>query len=194
MPYRGSLFLCPHSPTKGKTMRRALILCAGALLLLLPATASAITIHQHVTIDRPLGPPLIVTRVLDLPPPDSDDDGCANAQDHYNGPGCHKPPPPPVATTSPVDTAPTTTTTTTSVPATSGGCPSYMAGEASSPTAVNASSGASGCYQVLPSTAAAMGLACSDVNASSCVAAICASAGNAAWASSGATPCDYLKP
>ncbi len=83
----------------------------------------------------------------------------------------------------------------TSVPTTSaGGCPSYMAGEASSPDAVNPSSGAAGCFQVLPSTAAAMGSACSDVNASSCVAAICASAGNAAWAASGSTPCDYIRP
>ncbi len=69
-----------------------------------------------------------------------------------------------------------------------------MSGEASSPSAVNPSSGASGCYQVLPSTAAAMGSACSDVNSSSCVAAICASSGNGAWSSSGATPCDYIKP
>jgi hypothetical protein len=69
-----------------------------------------------------------------------------------------------------------------------------MAGEASSPDAVNPSSGAAGCYQVLPSTQAAMGSACSDVNSSSCVAAICAAEGNGAWASSGSTPCDYLKP
>lgn len=109
----------------------------------------------------------------------------------------HPPPPPkpePVSqpavsnTTSYTAPAPAPAAPTTS----SGGCPSYMAGEASSPSAVNPSSGAAGCYQVLPSTAAAMGSACSDVNADSCVAAICASAGNGAWAASGATPCDYV--
>lgn len=86
----------------------------------------------------------------------------------------------------PESVAPTTATTS------SGGCPSYMSGEASSPSAVNPSSGASGCYQVLPSTAANYGSACADVNASSCVAAICASEGNYAWKASGATPCDYI--
>ena len=173
-------------------MRRALILCAG-LLLLLPATAGAITLHQHVVIDRPLGPPIEVVRVVTVAPPDSDDDGCANAQDHYNGPGCQAPPAPEPAAQS-VSSVAVPTPAAPSVTTTSGGCPSYMAGEASSPSAVNPSSGASGCYQVLPSTAAAMGSACADVNATSCVAAICASAGNAAWASSGSTPCDYIKP
>ncbi len=171
-------------------MRRALILCAAASLLL-PAMAGAVTIHQHVR--DPLTHKTIV-RVVTVAPRDSDDDGCANAQDTYDGPGCHKPAPAPVVAPQSVSIAPSAPAPT-SVPATSaGGCPSYMAGEASSPSAVNPSSGASGCYQVLPSTAAAMGPACSDVNASSCVAAICASAGNAAWASSGSTPCDYLKP
>ena len=172
-------------------MRRALILCAG-LLLLLPATAGAITLHQHVTIDRPLGPPVEVVRVITVAPGDRDDDGCRNSQDDYDGPGCNPPAPEPAAQS--VSSVAVPTPAAPSVTTTSGGCPSYMAGEASSPDAVNASSGAAGCYQVLPSTAAAMGSACSDVNATSCVAAICASAGNAAWAASGATPCDYLKP
>ncbi len=174
-------------------MRRALILCAGALLLL-PATAAAVTIHQHVR--DPLTHKPIV-RVVTVAPGDRDDDGCPNAQDHWGGPGCHKPPPAPVPVAAPQvqSVAPVPTPAAPSVPTTSaGGCPSYMAGESSSPSSVNPSSGASGCYQVLPSTAAAMGSACADVNASSCVAAICASAGNAAWASSGSTPCDYLRP
>lgn len=90
----------------------------------------------------------------------------------------------------PAPVAPTTTTSYVApAPTSSGGCPASMAAEATSPTAVNPTSGASGCYQVLPSTAAAMGPACSDVNSQSCVAAICASQGNSAWAASGSTPC-----
>ena len=72
----------------------------------------------------------------------------------------------------------------------SGGCPASMAGEATSPDAVNPTSGASGCYQVLPSTADAMGSACDDVNATSCLDAICAAQGNDAWVA--ADPC-YAK-
>jgi hypothetical protein len=109
---------------------------------------------------------------------------------------CIHPPPPPAPAPEPEPAAASTEYTSTPAPAaptsTGGGCPSYMAAEASSPSAVNASSGASGCYQVLPSTAAAMGPACADVNADSCVAAICASQGNGAWAASGATPCNYI--
>jgi len=72
-------------------------------------------------------------------------------------------------------------------PASSGGCPANMAGEADSPTDVNPSSGAAGCFQVIPSTRAAMGAACADVNAPSCLAAICAAQGNDAWVA--ANPC-----
>lgn len=105
------------------------------------------------------------------------------------------PPEPAPVETAPVETAeePTDYGTTTEyaapAPVSSGGCPASMAGEASSPDAVNPSSGASGCYQVIPSTQAAMGEACADVNAPSCLAAICASQGNSAWAASGSTPC-----
>lgn len=103
------------------------------------------------------------------------------------------PAPSPAASVSEGDAGSTPVATSVpTAPVSTGGCPSYMAAEAGSPDAVNPSSGAAGCYQVLPSTAAAMGGACADVNADSCVAAICASQGNAAWASSGATPCDYL--
>lgn len=107
-----------------------------------------------------------------------------------------KPAPVPAAPVSESVAAPTPTTTSVApAPATSsGGCPAYMAAEASSPSAVNPSSGAAGCYQVLPSTAAAHGAACADVNSTSCVAAICATSGNGAWAASGATPCNYIKP
>lgn len=93
----------------------------------------------------------------------------------------HPPEPAPVETTAP-------DVTSYAPPATSsGGCPASMAGEASSPDAVNPTSGASGCYQVLPSTAAAMGPSCSDVNSTDCLAAICAAQGNDAWVA--ADPC-----
>lgn len=110
------------------------------------------------------------------------------------------PPPPPPAPVSPIEDAASAPYSAPApaaiapapVTSSSGGCPSYMAGEASSPDAVNPSSGAAGCYQVLPSTAAAHGSACADVNSTSCVAAICESSGNGAWSASGATPCDYI--
>lgn len=186
----------------------ATVVALGAMMVI-PAGASAVTIHRHTVIQHRVGGldagrPAVVadikTRVVTLKPPDGDQDGVANADDQCPSTigsasygGCPPPAPKPAP-------APTTSTYSAPTPApapapvSSGGCPSYMAGEASSPTAVNPSSGASGCYQVLPSTAAAMGSACSDVNSSSCVAAICATSGNAAWASSGSTPCDYIQP
>lgn len=172
----------------------AAVLLAAAVAIVLPASASAITLTHHVLLphgvtDRADRHEVVVTTV---PPADSDDDGCPDRADAYAGPGCKAPAPPPVTTPPPAATAPTTAPVAPTVAPTSGGCPSYMAGEATSPTAVNASSGARGCYQVTPGTAAAMGSACSDVNSTSCVAAICAAQGNSAWASSGSTPCDYL--
>lgn len=179
-----------------------LLACVSSLAI--SSSAYAVPIHHHITVETKAGisnsqdRALLVakreTYVVNVAPADSDDDGCPNAKDSYNGPGCQAPPAPTVAPQSPSSIAPPAPTYSSVPPASTGGCPSYMSGEASSPTAVNASSGASGCYQVLPSTAAAMGPACADVNATSCVAAICASAGNAAWASSGSTPCDYIKP
>jgi hypothetical protein len=98
------------------------------------------------------------------------------------------PPPEPEPAAAPVEEASYSEPTYSApAPASSGGCPSYMAGEASSPSDVNPSSGAAGCYQVIPSTAAAMGSACADVNAPSCLAAICAAQGNDAWVA--ADPC-----
>ena len=169
------------------------MLLSLAALAIFSASSSAMVIHRHVTVRDPLTHEVIESVIpVDVAPRDSDDDGCRNSKDDYDGPGCKVPPAPPAAQSS-VSVAPAPATT--SVPSTSvGGCPSYMAGEASSPDAVNASSGAAGCYQVLPSTAQAMGSACSDVNSSSCVAAICATSGNAAWAASGSTPCDYIRP
>lgn len=70
----------------------------------------------------------------------------------------------------------------------SGGCPSYMAGEASSPTATNSLSGAYGCFQVIPSTAEAFDCDLSTMAGQySCMEAICAGQGNDAWEA--ANPC-----
>lgn len=170
--------------------------CVSILCLPVPAPAGAITLTSHVLIPHGVTAQDEAHRVIvkTVAPPDSDDDGCKDSADSYDGPGCNPPPPPKpaptVATTSAAIAPPAPVTTTVApAPVSTGGCPSYMSAEATSPTAVNPTSGASGCYQVLPSTAAAMGAACSDVNAPSCVAAICAAQGNGAWASSGATPC-----
>lgn len=168
----------------------ALVLVVGS------SAAEAVPITRHIERQVPyvlpdgaLAKRVVVDKVtVDVAPSDRDDDGYADAEDdcpnvgYTAAGGC----PPVVHDPVQMDT------TTTYAPATtysSGGCPSYMAGEASSPDAVNPASGASGCYQVLPSTAAAMGAACDDVNAPSCVAAICAAQGNGAWSASGATPC-----
>jgi hypothetical protein len=121
----------------------------------------------------------VIERVEHVAPTDADDDGIPDAEDPCIGP-CPAPEPAPAATGY-AGPAP--------APTSSGGCPASMAAEADSPTDVNPASGAEGCYQVIPSTAAAMGAACADVNAPSCVAAICASQGNGAWSESGATPC-----
>jgi hypothetical protein len=162
--------------------------CAfAAAAIIAPTTASAVPVHVHHT--EIIGHQAwhFVT-VEHRAPLDGDEDGFANTKDD-----CPKTPGPDAGCPLPEPAAPTTTTTykppTYSAGYSSGGCPSYMAGEATSPDAVNPTSGASGCYQVLPSTAALMGAACADVNAPSCVAAICAAQGNGAWASSGATPC-----
>lgn len=86
----------------------AALLCAVAALAILSSDASAVTIHRQLTVHRAVGgidpgPPVVVPkpveRVVRLPPPDSDDDGCADVQDHYNGPGCD--PPAPVVTVDP---------------------------------------------------------------------------------------------
>lgn len=178
---------------------------AAVVILLLPATTSAIPLHvkEKVPIEVPqvhvigtdpivgeVETTKVVERVVHVAPADTDDDGCRDSRDSWDGPGCEAPPPPPepepVSYTEPVYEEPTYEAPATS----SGGCPSYMAGEASSPDAVNPTSGAAGCYQVLPSTAAAMGSACADVNSTSCVSAICAAQGDDAWVA--ADPCGYV--
>lgn len=95
------------------------------------------------------------------------------------------PPPAPVTSTStaPTTSAPTTTTST--------GCTGM---EAESGTAgydaYNPSSGATGCYQIIPSTAEAHNCDLSTpAGQDACAATICATEGSGAWAASGVSPC-----
>ena len=75
-----------------------------------------------------------------------------------------------------------------------GACPGYMSGEADSPSDVNPSSGAAGCYQIIPETQAAYGCAAPDAE---CASRICdgyngiPGQGDGAW--DAADPCAYLE-
>lgn len=171
----------------------ALVLALAALAAILPASASAITLHVHRTVDVVGG---VEVReevgVVKVAPRDDDEDGFANRDDRCDrdaysagNEGCTPPPPDPVVY-EPIEPS---YPEPSYEPSTSG-CPSYMSGEASSPDAVNPTSGAAGCFQVIPSTAAAMGAACADVNSTSCAAAICAAQGDDAWVA--ADPCGYV--
>lgn len=165
-----------------------------SVMAIIPASAGAVTIHQHITApdDR-----VILTKIVTVAPPDSDNDGVANADDRcpstpgeksYNG--C----PPPAPTPAPTTTSTTSSTTSTvSTVASSGACPVSLAGESTSPTAVNPS-GASGCIQAMPSTWAAYGdpayASAADAPVSvqlAAMARICAAQGNDAW--DAADPC-----
>jgi hypothetical protein len=167
----------------------AVLLCLGALAILSPS-ATAITLTNHVALPHGITGKsdrhqVVVTTVA---PPDSDDDGCPNDQDSYDGPGCNEPAPVAQPVSEPI--APTPAPTSTVAPSTAGGCPSYMAAEASSPTATNPTSGAYGCFQVLPSTSKALGCDLSTMAGQfACKDEICATSGNGAWSASGATPC-----
>lgn len=187
------------------------VLLVLACALSIAVTANAVPIHQHSTtkiqhseiVGHDATGPLVrrwtttreIMTVVNVAPADSDDDGYADGTDgcpaatYASNGGCPPPPPPDpgpaVAYPTSVESAPVEASTV--APATSGSCPSYMSGEASSPTDVNSSSGAEGCFQVIPSTAASMGAACDDVNALSCMQAICAAQGNDAW--DAADPC-----
>jgi len=168
-----------------RTLRPVLAVVVAAFIAV-PASASAMQITRHIY----AGGGTYTEVTVDVAPPDADDDGCANPDDSYAGPGCKAPPPPPEpAPVTPVATAPSPEPIAPAPAPTTGGCPSSMSGEADSPTDVNPYSGASGCYQVTPGTQQEMGAACSDVNAPSCLAAICAAQGNSAWEASGSTPC-----
>lgn len=71
------------------------------IILLVPATASAVPVAHKIDVERIVGydpdglvtRDLTVTRVEDVAPGDVDDDGCADAEDGYDGPGCEAPPP-----------------------------------------------------------------------------------------------------
>jgi hypothetical protein len=83
----------------------AVLLSAVAALAILAPPASAVTIHREITLHPVVGgidpgPPVevpkVIERVVRVPPGDADDDGCADPDDSYDGPGCE--PPAPVVT------------------------------------------------------------------------------------------------
>lgn len=167
-------------------MRRAAILLALGLSLCLPATAGAITLKRHVVIPHGVTHKADVHRVVvtTVAPPDSDDDGCPNDEDSYNGPGCNAPEPP-VAAPVEESVAPATPVAT-SVPTASAGysVPSYIVACESGGDygAVNPSSGAYGAYQILPSTSAAYGCDMSSpAGQDACAGEIYADVGSSAW-------------
>lgn len=164
-----------------RTPRLALLwLAASAILIALPLPAQAVPIHRHVWSKKPLPDgvhqPLLLRVVkLDVAPP-------------YVPP---KPAPVP-AVSSPAIVAAPTPAPVSVAPAPVGGCPASMAAESGSAGygAYNASSGATGCYQILPSTAAAHGCDLSTPGGQDqCAQSICATEGPGAWSSSGANPC-----
>jgi hypothetical protein len=145
------------------------------------SSAGARTIHQHLWLAEDSPRPVQVTRLVEVPPPDTDDDGCRDSRDDYDGPGCN---PPPVS----IPTPAVSTTYAT------GSCPASLAGESTSPVATNPDSGASGCIQALPSTWDQYGdpayPEASDAPVSvqmEALARICAEQGNDAWVA--ADPC-----
>jgi hypothetical protein len=157
----------------------ALALFAGAAFIV-PSSATAVPIHQHITINTPVGPDITVTRVVNVAPKDSDDDGCADSDDDYNGPGCHPPPPPPLPAALPT-TAPASSTESTAT----GGytIPDYIV-QCESGGDYNAqnASGAYGAYQIMPDTASNYGCDLSSpAGQDACAADIYADVGTSAW-------------
>jgi hypothetical protein len=151
-------------------MRRTPIivaLTATLAILAIPAIANAVEIHQHEYVDRG---PLIreVVTVVDVAPPDSDDDGVANREDDcpkVAAPGgC---PPEPVTTSVSESVAPAPVSTSYApAPTSSGGCGGttpYAGGgscwaipyeivacESGGDYEAYNPSGASGAYQLMP--------------------------------------------
>lgn len=135
----------------------ALLLCLAAMAIFSPpASAVEITKHDHY---RDPMTHMIETAVytVDVAPPDSDDDGYANADDGcphdgYTGNGGCTPPPPP-------EPAPVESVPTSSYSGGSYAIPSYIVECESGGdyTAVNPDSGAGGAYQFLPSTWTSLG-------------------------------------
>lgn len=186
-------------------MRSVLAALCVAAVLVVPVQAEAVPVHKHVQVTRhrtsefaAIHSPHAATYKVrvwkvvkyDVPPANADGDKLADTLDScpdefaLTDDGCV-----PAPVVNPIPSTQYPDSPAYQPPASSGGCPSYMSGEADSPTDVNPASGAEGCWQVIPSTAALMGAACSDVNSTACLSAICAAQGNEAWAASGSTPC-----
>jgi hypothetical protein len=193
-------------------VRRLSPIIAAVAILSLPAVAHAvpITTHEKMRVQKEIvdhelvrgdafvtPKTIMVTRVVEdvihVPPRDRDDDGIADKEDDCIG---YCPPPEPVyAETSSAGTGGYSGTGLTDS-AVSGydmaSCPASMFAESGTAgyDAYNPSSGATGCYQILPSTAAAHDCDLSTpVGQDACAAAICSTQGSAAWAASGASPC-----
>lgn len=142
-------------------MRRTAILSAVAFGLLLPASASAIQITKTITDHRRVVLPTQGTiRVpierqitYDVAPPDSDDDGCADSADGYDGPGCEAPAPAP-AYSSPGVVAEPTPAPASSVPMSSVGlsAPVDPSCESGGDPTTNTGNGYFGAYQFDSST------------------------------------------
>lgn len=136
----------------------AVLAALAAVTILVPASALAIPI-QVTKIAQAGDHRVVVEHTHDVPPPDSDDDGLADRDDdcpsqagpEENG-GCVPAPQASISYAGAGSGADTNSGTDAS-----SACPASMAGESSSPTAVNPSSGAGGCYQFLPSTWASLG-------------------------------------
>jgi hypothetical protein len=166
----------------------ALLFALAALAIFsFPSTAGAITLTNHIVkphgITEKADRHLVLVRTV--APADSDDDGCPDTKDSYNGPGCNKPAPEPVAAPVSESVAPAPEPATTSVPTASGGysIPSYIVQceSGGSYTAQNPS-GAYGAYQIMPSTASAYGCDLSTpAGQDSCAASIYADVGSSAW-------------
>lgn len=161
----------------------ALLLLVGACAILIPASASARQIHQHITLHVPDHRPIVVTRVVDVAPADSDDDGCRNSKDTYNGPGCNPPAPAPAAQSVSSVAAPAPATSSVATGSASA-IPGYITAceSGGNYNAVNPSSGAYGAYQIMPSTASAYGCDLSTpAGQDACAAEIYADVGSSAW-------------
>jgi hypothetical protein len=174
--------------------KRSLVIAfvIAVVTLVAATTAQAVQITRHLTYRDPQTHQVWfhIKYNVDLKPTDSDQDGTADTSDgcpHTAGPtsngGCPIPAP-----------APVTVSTATSSSYSGGSCPASLAGESTSPTAVNPSSGASGCIQALPSTWDQYGdpayAEASDAPVSvqmQALQAICAAQGNDAWVA--ADPC-----
>src|SRR5690348_4051116 len=119
---------------------------SAAIWALAASSALAIPIHRHLTVHRKMrlpdsGQVATITRHI--------------VRVEHVAPPYVPPKEPTTMTTS--SSSPVSAPVTSVAPAPVGACPASLAGESTSPTAVNPSSGAAGCIQALPSTWAAYG-------------------------------------